>query len=250
MNPQEINLTVAAAAAAAFAALNAGPMAARYVAQGRLRRVCAERRILVLTYDDGPGESMTPRVLDALRAHGARASFFWLGRLAELRPEIVDRAVREGHEVGSHSYRHLHPWKSLPWSSARDATDGFRALERWTPRDGLFRPPHGKLTIATWALARARGARFAWWTRNSGDTWDDLPDQARFVDDVRRRGGDVVLMHDFDREEKRAGYTLGLTSKLLDAARADGMRVATLGEVMSGREPGSIGGLESPDRNP
>jgi peptidoglycan/xylan/chitin deacetylase (PgdA/CDA1 family) len=246
MNDVDSALVVAGVAAAAVA-VNAAPMLARYAAQRRLRRICAERRTLVLTYDDGPGERMTPRVLDALAAHGARASFFCLGRKAERRPEILDRAVREGHEVGSHSYEHLHAWKSAPWSSMRDTRLGFEALSRWTPRGGLFRPPYGKLTIATWAVAKARGARFAWWTRNSGDTWDDLPDPARVVEDVRRRGGDVMLLHDFDSDEPNAGYTLDLTDRLLAAARADGLRVATLGELTAGLAPGSSGVPRTPD---
>ena len=175
MNSPDLDTAlVVAGVAAAAAAVAVAPMAARYAAQRRLGRLCAERRTLVLTYDDGPGERMTPRVLDALAAHGARASFFCLGHLAERRPEILDRAVREGHEVGSHSYAHLHAWKTAPWNSVRDTRRGFETLARWVPRDGLFRPPYGKLTIATWALAKSRGARFAWWTRNSGDTWDEI----------------------------------------------------------------------------
>jgi len=221
----------AAAVVAAFAALNAGPMVSRYAAQRRLRRLCAERRMLVLTYDDGPGARMTPRVLDALGAHGARASFFCLGRLAELHPAVLDRAVREGHEVGSHSYAHVHAWKSAPWTSVSDTRRGFRTLSPWVPRDGLFRPPHGKLTIATWAAARASGARFAWWTRDSGDLWDERPPADRLVEDVRRGGG-VVLLHDFDREDAREAYTIDLTDRLLHAARSEGLRVVTLGEAL------------------
>jgi peptidoglycan/xylan/chitin deacetylase (PgdA/CDA1 family) len=224
-----------AAAAGFIGAAAAAPMAARYVGEGRLARRCAKTRTLVLTYDDGPGGSLTPRVLDVLAAHDARATFFALGRQAGTQSALLDRLVREGHEVGCHTYGHVHAWKSAPWTSAKDVSDGFRALAPWVPRSGLFRPPYGKLTPFSWATARAGGARMAWWTHDSGDTWDDLPDAERIVDRVRRARGGVVLMHDFDREEERAAYVLALTERLLRLARDEGLLVVPLGGVLGPR---------------
>ena len=80
-----------------------GPVASRYVSQRLLARKCSDRRTLVLTYDDGPGAGATPRLLDVVATHGARVSFFALGSRAEEAPEVLDRAVREGHEIGTHS---------------------------------------------------------------------------------------------------------------------------------------------------
>jgi peptidoglycan/xylan/chitin deacetylase (PgdA/CDA1 family) len=220
-------------AVAGGAGLYIAPLVSRLVAQRRLARLCASQSALALTYDDGPGRDATPRLLDLLHAHGARASFFALGRKAESEPATLDRVVREGHEVGCHSYCHVHPWKSLPWAAANDVTRGFRALAPWVARDGLFRPPHGKLSPFSWAVARAGGARFAWWTHDSGDTWEDLPRSGDIVDVIRRSGGGVVLMHDCDRDESRVGYVLELTERLLGMSRAEGLRVVTQGELLA-----------------
>ena len=209
-----------------------GPVASRYVSQRRLARRCSERRTLVLTYDDGPGAGATPRLLDVVAAHGARVSFFALGSRAEVTPEVLDRAVREGHEIGSHSYSHLHPWRSMPWESVADVKRGMRALARWTTPAPLFRPPHGKMTPMTWWIAKRGGFELAWWTIDSGDTWKSPPDAERIVDAVRRARGGVVLMHDFDRSDARVGYILDLTERLLRAAREDGLRVMPLGELL------------------
>jgi peptidoglycan/xylan/chitin deacetylase (PgdA/CDA1 family) len=209
-----------------------GPVASRYVSQRRLARRCSDRRTLVLTYDDGPGAGATPRLLDVVAAHGARVSFFALGSRAEAAPDVLDRAVREGHEIGTHSYSHLHPWRSLPWQSLADVKRGMSALARWTEPSPLFRPPHGKVTPMTWWMAKSRGFRFAWWTIDSGDTWDVPPDAGRIVEAVRRARGGVVLMHDFDRADARVDYILDLTERLLRAAREDGLRVMPLGELL------------------
>src|SRR5262245_24764529 len=117
-----------------------GPVASRYVSQRRLARKCSERRTLVLTYDDGPGAGATPRLLDVVASYRARVSFFALGSRAEKSPEVLDRALREGHEIGTHSYSHLHPWRSLPWRSVADAKRGMSALARWAAPAALFRP--------------------------------------------------------------------------------------------------------------
>ncbi len=230
----EVTLAIASAGVVAGGAgLCIAPMAGRVLEQRRLRRLCAQHRAIVLTYDDGPSRDATPRLLDLLGAHKARATFFALGRKAESDPATLDRAVREGHEVGCHSYRHVHPWKALPWKPANDVSQGFRALAPWVARDGLFRPPYGKLSPFSWAVARAGGARLAWWTHDSGDTWEDLPRTGDVVDAVRRDGGGVVLMHDLDRDEPRVGYVLELTERLLELSRAEGFRVLTQGGLLA-----------------
>ncbi|MGB4535628.1 MAG: polysaccharide deacetylase family protein, partial [Tenuifilaceae bacterium] len=60
-----------------------------------------------LTFDDGPTEGVTPWVLDKLKEHSARATFFCLGKKVEMHPDIYQRILDEGHAVGNHSYSHL-----------------------------------------------------------------------------------------------------------------------------------------------
>jgi peptidoglycan/xylan/chitin deacetylase (PgdA/CDA1 family) len=65
------------------------------------------RRALALTFDDGPSQ-WTPAMLDVLGEHEARATFFVVGRYVEERPELVARMAREGHEIGNHTFDHVH----------------------------------------------------------------------------------------------------------------------------------------------
>ena len=74
-----------------------------------VRSLCRNRaagRVVALTFDDGPDPEQTPRVLDTLRAHGVRATFFLIGSKAELHPEIVRRMAAEGHAIGIHTWSH------------------------------------------------------------------------------------------------------------------------------------------------
>jgi peptidoglycan/xylan/chitin deacetylase (PgdA/CDA1 family) len=231
-----VGAAVSAAVAAGAAAL-AVPVAGRCFAQARLARVCASRRTIVLTYDDGPGAETTPRLLDLLGDHGVRATFFALGEKADRHSSILDRTVREGHEVGCHSFSHLHAWRSSPWESSRDVGLGLRALAPWISSAVLFRPPHGKPTPWTWLAARSAGAQFAWWTLDSGDTWTTPPAAGSVIDAAVRGAGAVVLMHDFDRAPERSRYVRDVTLGLIRSARRDGLRIAPLGELLGTAPP-------------
>lgn len=231
---------------ATVAVAGAGTYFAPQVAKRRLiadlRRRCRARRALVLTYDDGPGPELTPRVLDALARYGAHATFFLLGFRAERAPEVVDRVVAAGHETGCHTHWHRHAFKCGPWDVARDVEQGYRTLAPWVPGDGLFRPPYGKFVLPAWLATRRRGAVAAFWTHDGGDTHPYLPAPEAIAQRVVADGGGVVLLHDFDRENasaaSRAEYVVSCTERLLDAARRAGLRVCTFGELMRGAAHG------------
>jgi len=197
----------------------------------RVRREAVKNRILVLTYDDGPSGSLTPQLLDLLRRRGARATFFMLGRHAQQYPHIVDRVIQEGHDIGSHSDQHINAWKSLPWLAVGDIDAGYERLSRWIQPDGMFRPPHGKMTLPTYWSIRRRGASVWWWTIDSGDTNDVLPSTSQVVERLRQEGGGIVLMHDLDRTQPRNHFVLELTVALLDLAQKESLEVMPLSQL-------------------
>ena len=207
-----------------------------------LARRCRRAGALVLTYDDGPGSILTPELIDLLRHHAARATFFCLGMKAAANPEIMDLVKSEGHELACHSYRHLHPWKAQPAAAMRDVCEGFEALSRWLSPQRWYRPPYGKLTLYTWFSLIARQARIVWWTHDSGDTWKNGPPPVDdFVAGVIRSGGGVVLLHDFDREndeesDSRREFVLSVTKSLIEKAGLAGLKVMTLGELFNTRK--------------
>ncbi|MHC4428540.1 MAG: polysaccharide deacetylase family protein [Planctomycetota bacterium] len=207
------------------------PQAMAWRERRRLRRRC--RGTLVLTYDDGPGPILTKRLLEVLARQRARATFFLVGERAEAHPEVVDCLREAGHELGAHTHAHLHAWRAWPWSAARDMTRGYETLGRWLTPAAMFRPAFGKLTLVTWRAVRRRGACLGWWTHDGGDTHARLGDPQRVLRRIRRDGGGVVLLHDFDRGPERGAYVLALTRLLLEEARRERWRVRTLGQVLA-----------------
>ncbi len=197
-----------------------------------LERLCRVGRGLVLTYDDGPGRRLSRGLVELLGAHGARGTFFLLGRRVVEDAETVDWVYGAGHELGVHSFDHRNAWQT-PGDAVADIEAGYAAAARWVGVDGLFRPPHGKLSYGSWRALRRRGARICWWTVDSGDTWAELPPPERTVDAVLRAGGGVVLMHDFDRSAEREAFVLKTTERLLEAAARESLTVLTLSALFS-----------------
>jgi len=107
-------------------------------------RVPVNGKFIAMTFDDGPHPQNTPRLLDMLRARNIKATFYVIGRNVDLYPQIVRRAVAEGHEIGNHSYTHRLLTK-LSDSEVRDdlarCRDAIGRAAGVQPR--TLRPPYG-----------------------------------------------------------------------------------------------------------
>ena len=212
------------------------PFAWRRMQERELAARCSAARAIVLSYDDGPGAVLTPALLDLLEARQVRASFFMLGdRIAE-RPDTVRRLVEAGHDLGSHSEKHLNAWFALPWAVSRDVKAGMRTVVRAGGRPTLFRPPYGKVTLGGLLQAWRNNIMLCWWTVDTRDSWARRPTEDVLAE-IKAKGGGVVLMHDYDSYDhgsdpvSHVDHVLGLSSRILDFAREGGFRVLTVSEL-------------------
>jgi peptidoglycan-N-acetylglucosamine deacetylase len=157
-----------------------------------------ERRIVALSFDDGPSE-WTPEVLDLLAAHGARATFFVVGRYVDQRPRVVARAVADGHELGNHTYDHV----DAAYEEDDDVLRGqiartSAAIERVAgvpPR--LIRPPYGKDVARVARLGHELGHEHTILWSSQGWDWDTTP--AHEIASLVLRDcapGAIVVLHD------------------------------------------------------
>ena len=152
---------------------------------------------VALTFDDGPDPVYTPRILDVLRDHGARATFFCVGDAVRAHPDLVRRMLDEGHAVGSHSMSHPECRKISVRECTREFRAGRRALEAVIgARVSLFRPPHGDVDVPIALAIRLASVRPWLWTIDTDDWRPDA--HADAIASVVRaaKDGDVVLLHD------------------------------------------------------
>lgn len=183
--------------------------------------------LVALTLDDGPDALRTAEVLDVLRAHDARATFFVIGERAAAHPELLARIVGEGHELGSHGWRLTTP-VFLKLRTVEADLD--RTAETLAPYGPVrwYRPGSGLYTTAVREAAAARGYRLALGTIYPNDPWVRSAErQARHILREAHPGG-VIILHDGLRRRTRAPEVL---RRVLPELRRRGYRVVTLSEL-------------------
>ena len=153
------------------------------------------RKLLALTFDDGPSPSLTPQVLRLLRENNAQATFFVLGKCVKRWPGLVKQAAEEGHAIASHSYSH--PASASPARALEELTSTAQLIEQATGRKPvLFRPPYGITAGNLCRTALAEGYTTILWTISSADS---NPIAAHIIAHNiihTPNPGDIVLMHD------------------------------------------------------
>ena len=166
--------------------------------------------VVYLTFDDGPHPVYTPRVLDVLARHDARATFFVLGSSAEAHPDIIERMASEGHTVGNHTWSH-EDLAGLPRDAFDETVSRTQAVlaDLATP---CLRPPYGSIDAYTREWAASHGLSLMMWTVDPSD-WR-RPPAGEIADHIVRRAvaGAVVLLHDGggDRSNTVRGLDMAL----------------------------------------
>ncbi|RYZ85819.1 MAG: polysaccharide deacetylase family protein, partial [Moraxellaceae bacterium] len=185
-----------------------------------------------LTFDDGPDPAFTPRILDVLAEHKALATFFVLGEAAERFPKLVERMVDAGHTVGNHTFSHCHPWMCLPSRARQEvahASDVIKDIIGYAPR--WFRPPHGRLRTAMINEADAENMTTVLWSHSIID-WGPLGTEAGINERLQAvTSGDIVLMHDGERQHNHPDITAQQLPKFLESLLNNGVTPVTLDQV-------------------
>lgn len=149
------------------------------------------RRVVYLTFDDGPIPEQTPWVLDILDRYGVKATFFMVGENVARHPELLEEIKRRGHSYGNHTMHHLQGMRTTARRYCRDITEADRLIDSI-----LFRPPHG---IMRWKQARIIKSHYniIMYDLVTRDYSRKLsPEQV--LDNVRRyaRNGSIIVFHD------------------------------------------------------
>ncbi len=157
-----------------------------------------KEKYIYLTFDDGPDPVLTPKILEILKKADIKATFFLLGRNIDKYPDLVDRILENGHEIGEHGYGHLHPWKSNPFNYLLDLVKSHNIIKKYfkSPKCITFRPPFGKLNILTLFYIWIMKKKVAFWNIDPKDFM--LQSGKDVAEEVlgKIQPGSVILLHD------------------------------------------------------
>lgn len=196
-------------------------------------------RQIALTFDDGPNDPHTSRLLDVLEKHNVHATFFMVGRYVRQRPDIAVEVAKRGHVIGNHTFTHpLLTVQTL--ARVRDEiTECRKALtDAVGEHSDLFRPPWGGRRPGVFRLVWQLGLRPVMWNVTGFD-WN-APSSDYVEEKVTRRirGGSVVLLHDGGHTEFGAdrSQTVVAVDRLIARYKVEGYDFVTIPQMISFRQ--------------
>ncbi|WP_019638676.1 polysaccharide deacetylase family protein [Paenibacillus fonticola] len=214
---------------------------------GELRRKYSETfkfsgpevKQIALTFDDVPDPRFTPKVLDVLKQHGVKATFFVVGHRAKKHPELLQRIHREGHVIGNHSYFHpLFKKKSVDEfkNEIKRTEKLIEKLIGYKPR--FIRPPYGEINEEQLKWAKKNGYKIVNWNVDSLD-WKAL-DKNKVKHNVLSTvgPGSIVLQHAGGGSGSDLTGTIEALPDIIRILRNRGYRFVTIPELL--HEPKSL----------
>lgn len=184
----------------------------RWLFPGVIWRIKTREKHLYLTFDDGPVPEVTPWVLDLLKRYDAKATFFCVGENVFRYPELYNRLIQEGHQVGNHTFNHMPGFKNKRMAYVENIGKAGSLI-----KSNLFRPPHGQIrfSLRSWLNRRFK---VIMWDVLSGD-YDKNRSGERCSRDVIKgvRPGSIIVFHDSLKAEKNLRIALPETLKVLSA---------------------------------
>ena len=188
---------------------------------------------IAMTFDDGPSPKLTPKLLDLLAAHHIKATFFVIGQNVAEYPEVVARAVREGHEIGNHSWSHANLGRLSDEGVRRELKKTDDAIYNAAGvRPTLMRPPYGSITAheKRW-IYEEFGYRVIMWDVDPLD-WR-RPGPAVVCNRILKetRPGSIVLSHDIHPG------TIQSMPATLEQLEARGFKFVTVSELIKMQRP-------------
>lgn len=179
---------------------------------------------IALTFDDGPCQPQTSKVLDVLLKHNVKATFFLIGKNISGNEPLVNRLVNEGHSIGSHSHSH-HFWIDM-WGKKKledDIAQSLSVIKECTGKEvKLFRPPYGVTTPNfAYVLKKLNLVSVGWNVRSYDTSSSDINKiLARVLQQTK--GGSIILLHD------RLDYAPDLLDKLIPALKEKKFEFVTI----------------------
>lgn len=194
-------------------------------------KTSSDKKVVALTFDDGPTPTITPQVLAILKQNNIKATFFLIGQNLKRFPKITQQIVTDGHALGNHTWHH---WRKLmmEFTASQEIEDTAAVMYQVTGvQTSLFRPPNGFLNNGLVDYALKRKDAVVLWSVDSGD-WrgshasvDGLVKQV--VEGVK--SGGIILMHDGGGDRTR---TVQALPKIIEQLTARGYKFVTVPDLL------------------
>lgn len=191
------------------------------------------RKVIALTFDDGPDAVITRQIADLLRQYDAKATFFVVGSRVLKNPRVVQQLAEDGHELANHTFSHPNMRRLSKERLGREIEQTQKVITDLTGKKPvLFRPPGGYYDEKMVDSIRNAGFLVVLWSWHQ-DTrdWTD-PGTNKIVTKVLKnaRNGDIVLFHDYGGDRQQ---TVNALKTILPSLQKEGFQFVTVSELLT-----------------
>ena len=185
-------------------------------------RLPKQEKTVYLTFDDGPIPEVTPFVLDLLKQHGIKATFFCVGENVKKHPDIFQMVLNDGHLVGNHTFNHLAGFTNFVKKYLSNVEKAHEYIN-----SKLFRPPHGTFRYGQFIFLRHH-YNIVFWDVVTRDYNNKISGE-KVLSIVKKytRNGSIIVFHDSLKAEKNMRYAL---PKAIEWLKSEGYRFEQLTE--------------------
>ena len=174
------------------------------------------RKVVYLTFDDGPTPQITDWVLQQLDKHNAKATFFCIGNNIHNNPEIFRKVINAGHSIGNHTQNHVNGWHIADEVYDANVSECDSEIRKFEIESKLFRPPYGKLTWSQSKNLKSKGYKIIMWDILSAD-FDHNITPEKCLDNVLKNvvPGSIIIFNDSVQAFGNLEYVLPKTLQYL-----------------------------------
>lgn len=189
-----------------------------------------DKKVIALTFDDGPHPKETDKVLDVLKKYDVKATFFIAGKHANWYSAPLVRASKEGHEIGNHTFNHPDISNLSPEQIEDELLKCEEILVKLTgKKPTLFRPPFGSYRKEALSdIAKKNGYKIILWTTVDARDWQNPPASsiANTITE-KAKNGDIILLHDYATDN-----TVEALDILIPIMKNKGFEFVTVSELI------------------
>jgi peptidoglycan/xylan/chitin deacetylase (PgdA/CDA1 family) len=188
-----------------------------------------EKKVIALTFDDGPWPNSTAKVLDILKKNRIKSTFFVVGQNVKNYPDLTKQIVADGHIIANHTWHHWYHQMNAQAAAYEVANTGDIIYQTTGVRTSLFRPPGGIMNNGVAAYAKNNKYAVIMWSADSMDY--SRPAVPRLMNNIFREAkpGGIVLMHDGGGDRS---HTVKALPEIISRFRKQGYEFVTVPELL------------------
>ncbi|NTW20216.1 MAG: polysaccharide deacetylase family protein [Nostocales cyanobacterium W4_Combined_metabat2_030] len=188
-----------------------------------------EKKVIALTFDDGPWPNSTAKVLDILKKNRIKSTFFVVGQNVKNYPDLTKQIVADGHIIANHTWHHWYHQMNAQAAAYEVANTGDIIYQTTGVRTSLFRPPGGIMNNGVAAYAKNNKYAVIMWSADSMDY--SRPAVPRLMNNIFREAkpGGIVLMHDGGGDRSN---TVKALPEIINRFRKQGYEFVTVPELL------------------